>query len=468
MRRYVREHLVVKVFLMTAILLLTLSAVIYGMVGFGMSTNYLAELNRSLEKEIHILITEMRKIPESEMANMIENFAIEHGLSIDLKDKNGNELASLGNLSYSVAPGVEKSKAQVSLGLAKTFVVESGEGNQFQMIVFGTKEQANIPLDTLAKVFPILAVITFSVAILFAVFFTRYITRPILKVNEASKRMVDLDFKKPYPETRSDEIGMLGENLNRLAERLEDTLNELKGKNAILLKEIEKEQKMECQQAAFFSAISHDLKTPVTILKGQLQGMIYNVGGYKNRDKYLRRSFEVALSLEEMIQEILDIAKMKSMDFSLNISEMRLDQMVEDILRSWEDIATDKALKLHVRIDGEFWVKIDKVLFIKVVRNLIGNAVKYTPENGNIWVKIYEASGNIIFAVENNSERIPDEEIAKLFDPFYRRELSRNRKAGGNGLGLYIVKMVADLHQFQYRFRNTREGVEIQIICTNK
>ena len=103
-----------------------------------------------------------------------------------------------------------------------------------------------------------------------------------------------------------------------------------------------------------------------------------------------------------------------------------------------------------------------------MVRNLIGNAVKYTPENGNIWVKIYEASGNIIFAVENNSEHIPDEEIAKLFDPFYRRELSRNRKAGGNGLGLYIVKMVADLHQFQYRFRNTREGVEIQIICTNK
>ena len=66
----------------------------------------------------------------------------------------------------------------------------------------------------------------------------------------------------------------------------------------------------------------------------------------------------MALSLEEMIQEILDIAKMKSMDFSLNISEVRLDKMVEDILRSWEDIATDKALKLHVRIDGEFCVNL--------------------------------------------------------------------------------------------------------------
>lgn len=446
-------------------MLLTLSAGIYGMVGFGMSTNYLAEMNRSLEREIYTMINQLKEVPESEMSNMIEDFAIEHGLSIDLKDRNGKELDTLGEISYSVAPNAESSKVQNSLGFAKTYVVESESGTMYQMIVFGIKQQANIPLQTLRKVFPILAVITFFISIIIAVFFTIYITNPILRVNEASKRMVKLEFHKPYQETRSDEIGMLGENLNSLAEHLEETLTELKENNLILQKEIEREQNMERRQAAFFSAVSHDLKTPVTILKGQLQGMIYNVGVYKDRNKYLRRSCEVVMSLEGMIQEILDISKMKSMDFSLNLSNVRLDQMVIEVFRGWEDMAIDKGIQIHTDIAEQTWIEIDRTLFAKAIGNMIGNAVKYTAENGNIWIKVYKENKNVIFSVENNAEHIPEEEIEKLFDPFYRREVSRSRRAGGNGLGLYIVKMVVELHQFRYGLRNTERGIEIQIIC---
>ena len=87
----------------------------------------------------------------------------------------------------------------------------------------------------LNRILPVLGVITFAVSILIAVFFAQYITRPILKVNEASKRMVKLDFRRPYPETRSDEIGILGENLNRLAEHLEETLQAENGTEAIVI-----------------------------------------------------------------------------------------------------------------------------------------------------------------------------------------------------------------------------------------
>lgn len=303
------------------------------------------------------------------------------------------------------------------------------------------------------------------VSILIALFFARYITRPILKVNEASKRMVKLDFRKPYPEKRSDEIGILGENLNQLAEHLEDTLQELKEKNQILQDEIQREQEMERKQLSFFAAVSHELKTPVTILKGQIQGMISGIGGYKDRDKYLKRSYEVVFSMEGLIQEILDVSRMKSAGFSLNFSTIFLDSIVKGIIQEWEDIATDRGVTLHTEIEEKTEICADRVLFQKVIGNLISNAVKYTPDNGNIWCKVYKNEEGVIFSVENNAEHISEQEIPKLFDAFYRREKSRNRKAGGSGLGLYIVKMIVELHHYECELKNTNQGIEVKIVC---
>ena len=277
--------------------------------------------------------------------------------------------------------------------------------------------------------------------------------------------MVKLDFRKPYPEKRSDEIGILGENLNQLAEHLEDTLQELKEKNQILQDEIQREQEMERKQLSFFAAVSHELKTPVTILKGQIQGMISGIGGYKDRDKYLKRSYEVVFSMEGLIQEILDVSRMKSAGFSLNFSTIFLDSIVKGIIQEWEDIATDRGVTLHTEIEEKTEICADRVLFQKVIGNLISNAVKYTPDNGNIWCKVYKNEEGVIFSVENNAEHISEQEIPKLFDAFYRREKSRNRKAGGSGLGLYIVKMIVELHHYECELKNTNQGIEVKIVC---
>lgn len=277
--------------------------------------------------------------------------------------------------------------------------------------------------------------------------------------------MLKLDFRRPYPETRSDEIGILGENLNRLAEHLEETLQELKEKNKILQDEIQREQKMEQKQLSFFAAVSHELKTPVTILKGQIQGMISGIGGYKDRDKYLKRSYEVVFSMEGLIQEILDVSRIKSAGFLVNFSNVSLDNIVRNCIQEWEDVATDRGVTFHIEIEEHTDIHADRVLFQKVIGNLISNAVKYTPDNGNIWCKVYKKGGDVIFSVENNAEHISEQEIPKLFDAFYRREKSRNRKAGGSGLGLYIVKMIVELHHYECELKNTDQGIEVKIIC---
>lgn len=446
-------------------LLLTLSAAIYGMITFGMSNFYLTELNKSLEKELDTTIEQISNMTNEETQKTLERFAIEYGISIIVKNQEGEEIGNYGEISYFLAPDANSSKAQNSKGITKNYIVKSNEGTVYKLQIFGTKESVNIGLKVLNRILPSLGVITVIVSILIALFFARYITRPILKVNEASKRMVKLDFRKPYPKKRSDEIGILGENLNQLAEHLEDTLQELKEKNQILQDEIQREQEMERKQLSFFAAVSHELKTPVTILKGQIQGMISGIGGYKDRDKYLKRSYEVVFSMEGLIQEILDVSRMKSAGFSLNFSTIFLDSIVKGIIQEWEDIATDRGVTLHTEIEEKTEICADRVLFQKVIGNLISNAVKYTPDNGNIWCKVYKNEEGVIFSVENNAEHISEQEIPKLFDAFYRREKSRNRKAGGSGLGLYIVKMIVELHHYECEFKNTNQGIEVKIVC---
>ena len=172
-------------------------------------------------------------------------------------------------------------------------------------------------------------------------------------------------------------------------------LDELKEKNLLLQRDIMREKQMEQQQLDFFSAVSHELKTPVTVLKGQLQGMLYRVGGYKDRDKYLRRSYEVVNSMDDMIKEILSVARIKSSGFALSRVTIALDKIVQGVIHNLEDIAINKGLQLHIELLEQAGVTVDKALFEKVISNLIGNAIKYTPDNGSV----FREGGNIIFSV---------------------------------------------------------------------
>lgn len=130
----------------------------------------------------------------------------------------------------------------------------------------------------------------------------------------------------------------LAENLNKLSRCLSSALGELNHANRLLKEDVEKEKELEGQQLAFFSAVSHELKTPITILKGYLQGMIYHVGGYKDRDKYLKRAFEVTCAMEKLVMEILTVSKMKSPGFSLQTEEIQLEDFVKSILDDYEEL----------------------------------------------------------------------------------------------------------------------------------
>ena len=176
-----------------------------------------------------------------------------------------------------------------------------------EYIVFFSKntEKESQVVEALQKAIPVLSVVIIAVSIIVAFFYTIYMTTPIKKISRISKQMAALDFSGLCTVSRTDEIGILADSLNDLSRKLSSALSELQSANQKLQEDIDRERQLEHQRVEFFSAASHELKTPITIIKGQLQGMLYQVGRYKDRETYLTQSLEVTDNLEKMVQELL-------------------------------------------------------------------------------------------------------------------------------------------------------------------
>ena len=272
--------------------------------------------------------------------------------------------------------------------------------------------------------------------------------------------MSGLDFTWDCTEERSDELGILAHSLNELSRKLSSSLNDLQEANSRLEADIERERMLEQAQLDFFSAVSHELKTPITVIKGQ---MLLNVGKYKERDKYLARSLEVVKAMEGMVQEILTVSRIKSSENTLQEETFDFSDLVKSAHGLFEDMVVGKGLEWHEELQKGLMLQGDKALLGKVVNNLFSNAIHYSPAGRDIFITAHSQNGRIQFSIENTGVHLPEGDIPKLFDAFYRVERSRSRQTGGSGLGLYIVKMILEQHGADYQIRNTEQGVCFRI-----
>lgn len=271
--------------------------------------------------------------------------------------------------------------------------------------------------------------------------------------------MSELDFSWRCEENRTDELGILACSLNEMSQKLSVSMTDLKCANEKLQADIERERALEQAQLDFFSAVSHELKTPITVIKGQTEGMLLNIGDYQDRNKYLARSLEVINTMENMVQEILTVSRMKSSKVELKKETIQFSNMLKQEYALFEDLIIQKGIDWNENIASDLSVIGDKALIKKVINNLISNAISYSPEGSSIYLTAFAKDGAVQFLVENTGVHIPDSEIPKLFDAFYRVEHSRNKKTGGSGLGLYIVKTILEQHQAEYSIINTERGV---------
>ena len=333
----------------------------------------------------------------------------------------------------------------------------------YTLLVTRNTEKHTQTEEAIQGTLPVLCLVVLLGSIISAFFYSWYMTAPIKKVSKLSKKMADMDFSGFCSAGRTDEIGVLSDSLNTLSRKLEVALSELQEANQKLQADIDMERRLEKQRVEFFAAASHELKTPITIIKGQLQGMLYQVGRYKDRETYLAQSLEITDTLGKMVQELLTISRLDAPGYTCKKSNLNLGNLIIDRITAFEDLFMQKDLTASQSISPEIYILGDMQLLQKALDNLLGNAAAYSGAGNQVLIKLWKDTETTTLTIENTGAHIPDEAISKLFEPFYRVDQSRNRQTGGTGLGLYIVKTILDLHGAKIEIANTIQGVIVSV-----
>lgn len=289
------------------------------------------------------------------------------------------------------------------------------------------------------------------VSILAASIFAYHIAKPIKKIANDTKKMSDLDFV-PVPDVRKDEIGQLARDVYKMYEVLKLTIQKLEN-------EIKQKKEMEENQKYFFSAASHELKTPIAATSALLEGMLENVIEASQYPQYLRECLKMMSEQNKLVSEILEIVSLNSNTIVLEKEEIHLKSFISDTLPSYRLIANAKGVSLDLDIQESFCCMVDIKLFEKVFSNVLINAIQNTPEKSKIQIYAQEIKYTVCLCILNTNANIPEEILTKLFDPFFRVDQARNRGSGHSGLGLTIVKKALDIMEIEFSLENIEDGV---------
>ena len=415
-----------------------------------------------VEELADMLSEELSHIPKEEVQYFIQGYndiltrQYDNEFAFHLFQNSGKEIA-LPDINKFTGNKIDDYKSTDTTGEYEISFADSTE-TYILLLAKNTNKESQVVL-ALQKTLPILSVTILLVSVIAAFFYTWYMTKPIKKISKLSKQMADMNFSGLCPTNRTDEIGVLSYSLNDLSKKLAAALSDLQEANQKLQADIDMERRLEKQRVEFFAAASHELKTPITIIKGQLQGMLYQVGRYKDRETYLAQSLEITDTLGKMVQELLTISRLDTPGYTCKKSNLNLSNLINDRLTAFEDLFMQKDLTVEQSISPEVYILGDMQLLQKALDNLLGNAAAYSEAGNQIIVKLWEENEKVNLTIENTGAHIPDEAISKLFEPFYRIDQSRNRQTGGTGLGLYIVKTILNLHEAKIEVTNTLQGV---------
>ncbi|APQ57872.1 MULTISPECIES: sensor histidine kinase [Paenibacillus] len=303
----------------------------------------------------------------------------------------------------------------------------------------------------------------FALILILSLFYSRMVTRPLIALNNTAKRMAKLDFTAHTPIRQNDELGSLSYSMYTLSQNLDTALRELQEVNQQLVEDMEQKQRMEAVQQDFFANASHELKTPLSIIKGFAEGLQDGVSAGK-QDHYMKVIVEEADKMERLVKDMLDLAKLESGTLKLRKTTFILSELVEEVVDKLFHLLKEKKLEVVIIPANEMPIHADVGWMEQVIINFVVNAIRHAEEGSSITIRIEGAEKIRFFSIENKGETIPDDQLEQIWDRFYRAELSRSRQTGGTGLGLSIVKRILDLHEFRYKVENTKDGVRFVVI----
>jgi signal transduction histidine kinase len=305
-----------------------------------------------------------------------------------------------------------------------TFEVPVFDDQSFQCVIIMHTSLADIkgPLESVFEIIwlsALLAIILSSIVIYYVS--QRILIRPLQEINYAADRIAKGEVDKRVVIKAKDEIGELAESFNSMADSLE---------------EVEKKRR------DFISNVSHEIRSPITSIKGFIGGILDGVVPKEKQNYYLTITYEEIQRLTRLVNDLLDLSAIESGQFRLRIEEVDINEVIRQTVIRFEPKIMKKKVKVDVLLQGEkLMVAGDKDRLTQVITNLLDNSLKYVPVSGNINIKTVIKGSKALVTIFNDGPNIPESEIKYIWDRFYKADKARSSKVS-TGLGLSIVRSI--------------------------
>jgi two-component system sensor histidine kinase VanS len=281
-------------------------------------------------------------------------------------------------------------------------------------------------------------------------YFSSKLTRPIIEMSRIAERISNLDFTGRVNIDSPDEIGSLGGSINRIAEKLSSSIDELRN-------DVERRKLL-------VRNMSHELKTPIGVIKGYTEGLRFGVAQDRQMaEKYCGIIAAECDRMDGIIRELLHLSLLESGAFELKQTRFNLTKMISSIRERFLPIMEKEQIVLKIQCPAGLMVMADCELIERAVTNFVTNALHYVDEKKTIEITAEKTGVRIRISTFNSGPGISEEEMAKIWDVFYKTDPARTRENTGHGLGLAIVKHIAQLHNGNYGVENVSGGIRFYL-----
>lgn len=329
--------------------------------------------------------------------------------------------------------------------------------NEMTLYVLASLQPIKETINFLTSFYPYIIVFALIVSLIIALIHSTWVSRPILKINSAANKMANLNFDIRLEENRKDELGQLAKSLNSMSHKLETTITELRDAKEKIQKDYDIELLRQKIQKEFVANASHELKAPLGVIKGYSEGIKDGVD--KQRlEEYIETIIDESEKMDNLIKKMLEISKLDLLGNQLNKVSVDFEIIVLNIIQNFEHALLSN--ELLIDISGEFGtIKCDEDMMYSAVQNLISNAVKYAKNNSVIKIRSIIKDNQRCFEIQNECVPFTNEEKIRVWEKFYKTDVSHNRQIEGTGLGLAIVKSILETHKMKFGVYNCDNGV---------
>ena len=473
-----------KLFLIFSILIFSLVSLIFLLNSTMLETYYLHKKQKNLinlyndinyaystsEKGIEALTSTFEKLEANRNIDLVIKSSTGSTIYVTSKDYSSDRMFFNQNILLS------KSYIEEKLSNGVTYFVEKYYDNflssDFLMLIGKLNDDSYIflrsPLESIREGIKtsntflfITGMIILVLSSALAFFISKRFTKPIYELNAITKKMSNLDFSTKYTVTSDDEIGMLGNSINSLSENLENKIKELREANMELEKDIEETSKIVEMRSQFISDVSHELKTPISLIQGYAEGLADGVVTDEESKKYyVDVILDEANKMSQLTRGLLDLSNLEYGKNDLQIREFDITNLISSTIKKNELILKEKNITLEFDDSKHYNVLGDMFRIEQVITNYLNNAIKNIAGERKIKIFEEEKENNIIrINVSNTGKNIAEEDLPRIWVRFYKVDNSRNREVSGSGIGLSLVRAIMNQHKNKYGVENTEDGV---------